>query len=433
MVSTPVPGSEPDRQKAGRSPLSISRVAPARLTGRELMHALLLIAALVLLQFPQFIPGSSAILLFAGIYGLSWLAWPMRLAIFGPFAAFMGLAAASALWSEHPKGALVEATSTGIVIMAGLAVGAALSLDAILRTINRATVVIGAVSLFLGFALPHYGLHSGPAYAGTLVGLYISKNALAAVIIFGALAVLFREWPKGGGGLRIAGSYLIYIPVFVKTESVTTIAILAAGLLIRVLYEWWRRSSSQLRIAAGALMLIPVLIIVALSWSIYTGALALLGRDATLTGRTNIWAAATDAWLTKPWLGVGWGSFESDSTVSYFQYLHYGWVRSHAHSGYFQILAELGILGAAMLLVLLVVILVSIVRTLKRRPTKANGWLLAAFFTFIAHNVAEQSMRLLPMFILALVFAACVRQRPQSALEIKGQRKKKYFASLRSS
>lgn len=401
--------AEPSRLSKGVQPKLAQVPSPL---ARAILVATL-VSALLVLQFPQFMTGTAAIFTMLGLLGLGWLFWPRLWLLYGPLAALVLVMAVSALWVDNVSYGLMATAGAAVVIATGLAVGRGLSLQTVLEVTNRTTVVIGGGSIALAILVPQYALHSGPAYSGTLIGIYISKNSLAVVMLFGAVATLFRTWPKGKGLRRAAGSFAVYGTVFWLTQSATTIAILGACLLLRWLYGVWIRASSRSRAAGFALALGPALAIALFGWSIYTGILTALDRDVTLTGRTAIWEAALSAWRTRPWTGIGWGGFETDSLVGAIQVASYGWVRNHAHSGFVQVLVELGIIGIAVLGFALVATLWQIARTIRSRPTLANGWLLAVFLTFVAHNVTEQSMRLLPLFMLALAYGACTQQREQ--------------------
>lgn len=374
-------------------------------------HTLLLVAAFFVLQFPQFLSGSQSTAIIAMLYVISYLSWPRSRWLLGPFAAFVGFAALSASWSEHPESALNNALQLAVVVASGVAVGTALPLQRVIVVVVRTALTIGALSLVLSVVAPSIAIHSGPAYAGTLQGIYISKNSLAVVIILGAIASLFRRWPTRREKWEFTLSWIVFLLVLIRTDSATADAILIVAVVFCLMYRWWVKATRSSRATVFALIIAPVVLLVASSRYIYTGTLLILGRDITLTGRTAIWEAAITAWQQKPWLGVGWGSFATDSSVAEAQVALYGWVRDHAHNGYVQVLTELGVVGALLLLITLIVVLVRVVATMRETQALGAGLPMALLLVFIAHNFAEQSMRLLPMFALALAWATATRLR----------------------
>ena len=77
---------------------------------------------------------------------------------------------------------------------------------------------------------------------------------------------------------------------------------------------------------------------------VYTGEVkfgsltASMGRNETLTDRTAIWARIVPEVKRRPLLGIGFGGFWTPKTRSLFRI-------SGAHSGYLDILLELGFTG----------------------------------------------------------------------------------------
>jgi O-antigen ligase len=77
--------------------------------------------------------------------------------------------------------------------------------------------------------------------------------------------------------------------------------------------------------------------------------LAALGRDPTLTGRTEIWQLYLPAALEHPILGQGPGAFSAPSDVTaslFYRLIHLGEIRT-PHSMYIALLGEVGFLGLA--------------------------------------------------------------------------------------
>jgi O-antigen ligase len=78
----------------------------------------------------------------------------------------------------------------------------------------------------------------------------------------------------------------------------------------------------------------------------FSGVLAVLGKDPTMTQRTVIWASVIPSILRHPFVGYGFGAFwsglngESTQTI-----LVTGWMEAQAQSGYLDVLLQLGLLG----------------------------------------------------------------------------------------
>ncbi len=83
---------------------------------------------------------------------------------------------------------------------------------------------------------------------------------------------------------------------------------------------------------------------------------AFIGRDLTLTGRTEIWDALTPLAAEHPWLGYGYGGFWLDwSGPSRTIWTRLGWQVPNAHNGFLDLRLELGYIGLTLFLLSFVV------------------------------------------------------------------------------
>lgn len=73
---------------------------------------------------------------------------------------------------------------------------------------------------------------------------------------------------------------------------------------------------------------------------------SLMGRDLTLTGRTDIWAASEAAVAAKPWLGYGYYAFWlPDDGPAYWIREAVNWPVASAHSGWLELALGVGRIG----------------------------------------------------------------------------------------
>jgi O-antigen ligase len=100
----------------------------------------------------------------------------------------------------------------------------------------------------------------------------------------------------------------------------------------------------------------------------FSGVLAVLGKDPTMTQRTVIWASVIPSILRHPFVGYGFGAFwsglngESTQTI-----LVTGWMEAQAQSGYLDVLLQIGLLGFCPLIWLFIRALI------KGGPTAVSG------------------------------------------------------------
>ena len=168
-----------------------------------------------------------------------------------------------------------------------------------------------------------------------------------------------------------------------------------AAILVVVFALIWLRLLAAFKpkvrlILNGTLLVIAVFVILygmllTTPAELYLSITASLGKDATLTGRTELWAIARDAISLKPWFGWGFDSHESVMAERMFS------VRfNHYHNGFLDTV----IAGGAVLLALVTYNLFRFcqvfLRTFRKDATAFS--LLLPFIILLMVNVSEYSL-----------------------------------------
>jgi O-antigen ligase len=116
-----------------------------------------------------------------------------------------------------------------------------------------------------------------------------------------------------------------------------------------------------------------------------------LGKDATLTGRTDIWTAVLRQVAERPVLGHGFGAFWADKGGPV------GWVRSEvdwnaptAHNGWLEILLGLGWTGAILFSVHLAVTALAALFSIGRGPHAY--WAVLSLAIFLLFSMSESTI-----------------------------------------
>jgi len=122
-----------------------------------------------------------------------------------------------------------------------------------------------------------------------------------------------------------------------------------------------------------------------------------LGKDLTLTGRTEFWPQLIEAANQRPWLGYGYeGFFHQDKlgeqTPAYFVYTNSGFNPKTAHNGAISILLYFGYPGLALILGSLFTNLILAVRQLSRSPLSHSGIPIIYLVYIIMNNLTEGSL-----------------------------------------
>jgi len=193
-----------------------------------------------------------------------------------------------------------------------------------------------------------YGLFSG---IEMWTGVTNQKNSLGRLCMISAIFLLFsiyRSWRdrKSGGKIlsKWADAVIIFLAMYLLkgSNSATSLVCFTLGAFIFICFHQLRKLRITVPLT-GILVLTIFLIAYGAATPLlggknvanYTSA---VGRDSTLTGRTEVWALVVPAMQQKWLLGYGFGSFWTDARRTLFDI-------PNAHNGYLDILLEMGLVG----------------------------------------------------------------------------------------
>lgn len=291
-----------------------------------------------------------------------------------------------------------------------------------LESVFRRTIyVLIPFSYILIHYFPEYGREYG-RWSGLQMwtGVTLQKNGLARLCMFSIFFIVWTFVRRRFGKEVLAVKYEPYVEVLVfglalylfggpqhsLTQSATATGAMAVTLAVFCWLLWKRRRGTAPK--AAMLTVIMTLIITYGTATPFLGRLAVvdvsssLGRDPTLTDRTEIWAELVPIVMRKPILGQGFGGFwtvESRETHEV----------SEAHSGYLDILVEQGFVG----LLVLWMFLLSSCRKAQRFMSQDFDWgalWICCLVMSLLHNIAESSLNSFTSHLTAvlLFLAVCV-------------------------
>ena len=315
--------------------------------------------------------------------------------------AFPAFAAVSTVWSVAPVATLRATAELSITIGAAILCAGFLRPREFLSAMSVGLFICAVMSLVFG----HYVL-DGMTGETVFAGIFASKNTMAAFMSFLAIvaaAVLAdREQPTQLRLLAI-GSLLLSIPLMLRADStgavVTTIGSFAA-LALTVAFARLRSSERQIVLSCVAAVAVPIALVTVLfalngtlseNWSNFlTG---VLGKDATLTGRTLLWQMALDEVARRPFYGTGYYAFWlQGNPLAEAIWRHFD-IMTRAgfsfHDTYMEIAVELGWIGVAVLVVMLAQALQRSIRLALADRGWATAALFALVFCLVARSIGE--------------------------------------------
>lgn len=259
-------------------------------------------------------------------------------------------------------------------------------------------------------------------------GATMTKNTLGALcVVSGAFLIwaLVRRWKSGSqtaskyetpADLMVLG---LTLWLLIGAKSATSLAVLLLGL---TLFLGVRRLQPPVRYLGVTLLggaALTGLLFLVIGASPMALVASLLGRDPTLTGRTDdIWAPLFGLAMENPVLGVGYGGF----WVTMPKVLDPTFPINEAHNGYLDVFIQLGAVG----ILLLVPIWVSFLKKAQQEFEYDRDWAsfrIAMFIVVLLHNMTETSwlsdtMLMWNLFLcLAIVYPMRGTQESASGFE----------------
>ncbi|MGD0050573.1 MAG: O-antigen ligase family protein [Vulcanimicrobiaceae bacterium] len=305
--------------------------------------------------------------------------------------ALVGLAIVSTLWSDDPGATARRAIGLAGTTACAYFIVSRFTLESFIDTFAVVVIAAAALSLAIVVVSPDAGLMH-LEYSGALRGIFSHKNRLGLFLAFGLVTVAMAAWRRRGPSATFfwAGG-LLCLAELAATRSATALLTLFVCVVAMVV-----------AFAANRRRAIPlVAAIVVLVGALFAGVafatdgtqnpvLAILGRNATLTGRLEIWTHVVQAIAAHPLLGYGYDVFWAPGG-SFLQFNPgtAGWRPFHAHDGYLELALDLGLVGLAMMLVVLAQATRAAWRFVVRRYTFDRACPLAALAFFVTLNVSE--------------------------------------------
>lgn len=252
------------------------------------------------------------------------------------------LAMASVFWSQFPLFTLRRSLPFVLAGLFGLYFAVRFSVRRQLSIVWLAMVALAIGTAIMALCFPKLGLDASAGHHHDWQGVFTQKNACGRMMVLATAALLAeRRW-----SFVKNVSLVLFLFVLVMSGSRSAWIIEAAMLLLFALMRIAKRFDSRSRVvlvAASFCLGVVCVCVVAYFLPVFTG---LIGRDATLSGRTEIWKQVWRFILERPLLGWGYAGFWRGTQGESFQVMAaVRFLVVHAHNGFLEIWLELGLLG----------------------------------------------------------------------------------------
>jgi exopolysaccharide production protein ExoQ len=276
--------------------------------------------------------------------------------------------------------------------------------------LGTATMV---ASIVFALALPQYGLDQKSDFQTAWKGIFSAKNYLGNIALFFlTAAVSYRARNCFLRSVRIS-QICLCLTAIAFSRAATAYLLTAVYLVYFVFMKTLHRFRKRDYLVVGMVLLaaattVAVMIVV---WPDLL--VSLLGKDLTLTGRTQIWSAVMDSIVKRPLLGYGYQTFWLGlEGESYRIILAVAWILAQAQNGFLDVVLEMGVVGLAVVLLVFGFAfrdaVVCLLRSRNDRQLRAVEWYLAIVILTLIYNL-DESFLFDPKNLCSMVFLlACI-------------------------
>jgi exopolysaccharide production protein ExoQ len=321
----------------------------------------------------------------------------------------------SSFWSDFPALTLRRALRMHIELTSVILLALSLqSREAILRCLFWSFLIISAMDL---------ASMAAPSVSFTPIGfsgIHLHKNE-AGLFFFLALPIFaIGMFDRTISGSRLLSTFAFVAAAGMLALTLSKTAVLALFLsvilvaCIRVARA--RNFYSRVVLPLGvAIIAIAVSVTIAIADIRISDLFDVLFGNATLTGRDQIWRYALYQFESHSWAGVGFGALWQVQATGETSLKNAGvhWLAIQAHNGYIDVLAQLGCIGFAFLVLYLVITLIYLCRYSSNFETtrilSLANYALYIYWGSVLFNVTETSFFRSghPLWVMLLLVSAC--------------------------
>lgn len=315
----------------------------------------------------------------------------VRLAAFNPLLIVcVAICGISYFWSLDPGVTLRRSVAVLVTTLFGLVLAARYDWNGMVQRLAACFAVLAILTLIIPLTLPYYGVMQ-EIHQGAWRGAWVEKNYMGGFMAKGVIIMLCafamrpdRYW------LWLPFAALCFFLVLMSTSK-TALLIALIGIGGFIFLRLYRRYTFVRPILVLSIVLIIGTIIGMLTFA-PDFTFGLIGKERTLTGRTDIWHWLIQSIKAKPWLGYGYGTYWKDLTgPSYYVRLELQWGVPSAHNGWIETWLSIGALGVGVFSVLFIMTLILAFDRLRKGGTETY-WVILSTIMFLGFSMSESTI-----------------------------------------
>ncbi|NES83675.1 MAG: O-antigen ligase family protein [Moorea sp. SIO2B7] len=254
--------------------------------------------------------------------------------------------------------------------------------------------IVIILSIIFAVLPPRYGIESG-VHLGAFRGIYTHKNIFGRIMIPGAILFLLRAMSAKKDKLILWTAVIVSVIMLVLCRSTTALINYLMMLSTFFIYRTFRWRYEVMVPSILGIATIGGSFLIWLAENAET-LLKSVGKDATLSGRTDFWPFLWEMIYKRPQLGYGFGAFWNPNPYgggpNTYIVRAAGWEVPSAHNGFIELLLTLGIVGFSMYVIGFTINLIKAIRFTRNSYTIESLWPLLFLTYNILANISESGL-----------------------------------------
>ena len=327
----------------------------------------------------------------------------------------------SLCWSDYPFVVFKRwIRSVGDVVMVLVIITEPNWVDALKWILTRLGFILIPLSILFIRFYPSLGRFYSRGGAPEWTGVGTDKNALGMICMLFGVSLLWRglttyrnrdakDRTRHLVATAVLFAMILYLVLVVNSQTALACFLMADILIIVTALGPAFRKPGFVTFLAGGMVTVSFCV---LFLGIGGSALSALGRDSSLTGRTEVWQTVLP-YATNAWVGAGYENFWIGERLQVFNRLLGG--LNQAHNGYIEIYLNIGWVGLILLGAIIVAGYRNIMKELRNSPE--TGRLKLAFFLIcLVYNFTEASFKMMSPVWITFLWAVMAPPEPQSTV-----------------
>jgi exopolysaccharide production protein ExoQ len=295
----------------------------------------------------------------------------------------------SAIWSDFPFETLYSSLQLLLISFFAISCSSLFSVRYIFSMIYSVFSLIVFFSFVFVIFIPDYGIDIFNGES-SFRGVFVEKNRLGQILAYYfALSFFFIRWKFFSVAVFFMALFLL-----VGNRSMTALLLTISIPFIIFIARFFIGNNKNIYINTVTISFFSIFVFTIFLVNYYD-LLNFLGKDPTLTGRTEIWELGVYAFLDRPLFGYGYSSFWSSNSPHGGQFIQWSlvWGPSSMHNGWFEILLQLGLIGLVLYLFFFLMALKLTVYYLNSGSSRKLGkslfvlFFMIIFWSLMQHNL----------------------------------------------